>query len=139
MSRVDLCTLTRLRARFEAAQVKFSSISPLLFVDLLRFGSEPIGYVLHVVQRPKPSITGSNAPHTLNARNPSAKCDLTSSHHHAPSTTHVEGNLDRVCKSWLDIIRELDRFNGYHENQSVLLSLIGSIGPDPRLFEPALL
>ncbi|PKI61738.1 hypothetical protein CRG98_017850 [Punica granatum] len=52
---------------------------------------------------------------------------------------YVEGDLDRVCESRLDITRELDQFNGYHENQSVLLSPIGPIRPDPRLFEPALL
>ncbi|PKI61742.1 hypothetical protein CRG98_017854 [Punica granatum] len=72
----------------------------------------------------------------INARNPSAEWDLTSSHHHVPSTAYVEGDLDRVCKSRLDIIRELD---GYQENQLVLLLPVGPIGPDPRLFEPALL
>ncbi|OWM77173.1 hypothetical protein CDL15_Pgr026169 [Punica granatum] len=87
-----------------------------------------MGYVLHGVQCPKSSITGSNAPHTLNARNPSAEWDLTSSHHHAPSMAHVEGNLDRVCELWLDSSRELDRFNGYHENQP--------LGPDLWLFDP---
>ncbi|PKI71950.1 hypothetical protein CRG98_007633 [Punica granatum] len=89
--------------------VRFS----IAFVDLLRFQPEPIGYVLHGVQRPKPSSTGSNAPHTLHARNPSAEWNLTSSHHYARSTAYVEGDLDRMCESWLDISWELDRSDGY--------------------------
>ncbi|PKI77717.1 hypothetical protein CRG98_001891 [Punica granatum] len=95
--------------------------------------------MLHEVQCPKPPNTGSNAPHTLNARNPNTKWDLTSSHHYARSTAYVEGDLDRMYESRLDITRELDRSNGYSENQSILLSPVGPIGPDPRLFEPALL
>ncbi|PKI75179.1 hypothetical protein CRG98_004403 [Punica granatum] len=66
--------------------------------------------------------TGSNTPHTLNARNPSVEWDLTSSHQHARSMAYVEGDLDRMCESRLDITRELDRSNGYNENQSILLS-----------------
>ncbi|PKI76493.1 hypothetical protein CRG98_003111 [Punica granatum] len=127
---------------FFASHESFLSVFfcfPFSFVDLLRFELEPIGYVLHGVQRPKPPNTGSNTPHTLNARNPSAEWDLTSSHHYAQSTAYVEGDLDRVCESWLDITRELDRSNGYSENQSILLSPVGPIGPNPRLFEPALL
>ncbi|PKI57935.1 hypothetical protein CRG98_021684 [Punica granatum] len=78
---------------------------------------------------------GSNVPHTLNAPNPSAEWDLTSSYHYARSTAYVEGDLDRMC-SQLDITRELDRPNGYSKNQSILLSPVGPIGPDPRLLSP---
>ncbi|PKI67147.1 hypothetical protein CRG98_012475 [Punica granatum] len=51
---------------------------------------------------------------------------------------YVEGNLDWMCETCLDITRELDRSDGYSENQPVLLQTVGSIGPDPRLLEPAL-
>ncbi|PKI63042.1 hypothetical protein CRG98_016566 [Punica granatum] len=46
----------------EEQLVRFSSVFLLLLVDLLRFKPEPIGHALHGVQRPKPLITGSNAP-----------------------------------------------------------------------------
>ncbi|PKI47137.1 hypothetical protein CRG98_032479 [Punica granatum] len=35
----------------------------LFLGDLLRFKPEPIGHVLHEVQRPEPSITGPTPPH----------------------------------------------------------------------------
>ncbi|PKI70268.1 hypothetical protein CRG98_009345 [Punica granatum] len=34
--------------------------------------------------------------------------------------------------------RELDRRYGYHGSQTTLLLSVGLVGPDPRLFEPAL-
>ncbi|PKI60379.1 hypothetical protein CRG98_019228 [Punica granatum] len=43
-----------------------------------------------------------------------------------------------MSETCLDITRELDQSNGYSGNHSVLLQTVGSIGPDPRLFEPAL-
>ncbi|PKI70955.1 hypothetical protein CRG98_008688 [Punica granatum] len=51
---------------------------------------------------------------------------------------YVEGNLDWMRETGLDITRELDQSNGYSGNQPVLLQTVGSIGPDPRLLEPAL-
>ncbi|PKI76298.1 hypothetical protein CRG98_003304 [Punica granatum] len=47
---------------------------------------------------------------------------------------YVEGNLDWMCETRLDITRELDWSNGYSGNQSVLLQTVGSIGPDPRVY-----
>ncbi|PKI78538.1 hypothetical protein CRG98_001067 [Punica granatum] len=41
---------------------------------------------------------------------------------------YVEGDLDRMCESWLDISRELDRSNGY----SHCLSILGI----PRISRP---
>ncbi|PKI51041.1 hypothetical protein CRG98_028566 [Punica granatum] len=93
-------------------------------------------------------ITGSNAPNhrsrgptppcTPSARNPSAEWGLAPSHHSTPSNVYVEDDLDRVCESWLEITRELERSNGYRENRSTLASLVGLVGPDRRLPEPAL-
>ncbi|PKI53260.1 hypothetical protein CRG98_026347, partial [Punica granatum] len=92
--------------------------------------------------------TGSNAPNhrtrgptplnSPSACNPSAEWDLASSHHHAPDMAYVEGNLDWMRETGLDITRELDRSNGYSGNRLVLLRTVGTIGPDPRLLEPAL-
>ncbi|PKI50548.1 hypothetical protein CRG98_029054 [Punica granatum] len=87
---------------------------------------------------PKPSITGSNLPHTPSACNPSAESGLASTYYLAPSSVYVEDDLDRVSKLWPDMTQELDRSYGYHGNQTTLLLSVGSVGPDPRLFEPAL-
>ncbi|PKI36107.1 hypothetical protein CRG98_043499 [Punica granatum] len=42
---------------------------------------------------PQPSITGSNVPHILNARNPSAEWDLASNHRFDPSSIKAEDDL----------------------------------------------
>ncbi|PKI74021.1 hypothetical protein CRG98_005584 [Punica granatum] len=99
--------------------------------------------------QPVTLVTGSNAPNhrprgptppcTLSARNPSAEWGLAPSHYLAPSTIYAEDNSDRVCESRLGITRELDRSNGYRDNQSILSPTIGPVGPDPRLLELALL
>ncbi|PKI58353.1 hypothetical protein CRG98_021228, partial [Punica granatum] len=104
-----------------------------------------------VVNSPNPQvtlITGANIPNhrprgptppcTPSTRNPSAKWGLASSHHSTPGNVYVEDDLDRVCESWLDITWELERSNGYRENRSTFASLVGSIGPDPRLPKPSL-
>ncbi|PKI40720.1 hypothetical protein CRG98_038901 [Punica granatum] len=140
-----------------------SSIGPTVTVGINRFSCRPlvrsdptlgslsprclnlfIGYSKHTVSRSGilAQITEHKVQHLLTRRacaTPSAEWDLTSSHHYAPSIAYVEGGLYRMRESWLDIIRKLDRSNGYKENQSILLSPVGSIGPDSRLFEPALL
>ncbi|PKI66309.1 hypothetical protein CRG98_013271 [Punica granatum] len=88
---------------------------------------------------PNHRTRGPTPPNTLSACNSSAEWDLTLSHHYTSSTAYVEGSLVRMRESRLDITWELDRSNGYSENQSILLSPVGSIGPDSCLFEPALL
>ncbi|PKI31372.1 hypothetical protein CRG98_048237, partial [Punica granatum] len=81
---------------------------------------------------------GPTPPCTPSAGNPSAEWGLAPSHHSTPRNVSVEDDLDRVCESWLDIPRELERSNDYRENQSTLASLVGLVGPDSRLPEPAL-
>ncbi|PKI41583.1 hypothetical protein CRG98_038022 [Punica granatum] len=90
---------------------------------------------------------GSNAPHylsqvqclfTSSARNPSAESSLASTYRFAPSSVYVEDDSDRGGKLWPDMTRELNRSLGYQESQTTLLLFDGSVGPDPRLSEPAL-
>ncbi|PKI58144.1 hypothetical protein CRG98_021474 [Punica granatum] len=88
---------------------------------------------------PNHRTRGPTPPNSLSACNPSAEWDLASSHHHTPSMAYVEVDLDWMCESRLDITRELDRSDGFSKNQSILLSPVGMIGPDPRFFELALL
>ncbi|PKI50086.1 hypothetical protein CRG98_029524 [Punica granatum] len=87
---------------------------------------------------PNHRTRGPTPPNSPSACNPSAEWDLASIHRYTPNAAYVEGNLDRACETNLDITRELNRPNGYSGNQPSLLQTIGSIGPDPRLFEPAL-
>ncbi|PKI69606.1 hypothetical protein CRG98_009998 [Punica granatum] len=81
---------------------------------------------------------GLTPPCTPSACNPSAEQGLSPSHHSTPSNVYVEDDSDQVCESRLDITRELERFNGYRENRSILASPVGPVRPDPRLLEPAL-
>ncbi|PKI60899.1 hypothetical protein CRG98_018724 [Punica granatum] len=83
--------------------------------------------------------TGSNAPnhrswgptppHTSSVCNPSVKWGLVPSHRLAPRNVYVEDDSDWLCESLLGIARELDRSNGYLENQSVLLSPVDTRPP----------
>ncbi|PKI64501.1 hypothetical protein CRG98_015064 [Punica granatum] len=73
---------------------QFSSVFLLLLADLLRLKPEPIGRALHGVQHPKSSITGSNAPRTPSARNPSAEWGLTPSRYLALSIVYAEYDSD---------------------------------------------
>ncbi|PKI67270.1 hypothetical protein CRG98_012342 [Punica granatum] len=90
---------------------------------------------------------GSNALHhrswiqrlcTPSARNPSVESDLSSTYCCTPSSIYVEDDSDRVGMAWPNMTRELDRSHGYHESQMTLQLSIGVVGPDPRLYEPAL-
>ncbi|PKI68481.1 hypothetical protein CRG98_011119 [Punica granatum] len=74
----------------------------------------------------------------LSACNPSAESGLALTYYFTPSSVYVEDDLDRVGKAWSDMTRELDRSHGYQDSQMTLLLSDGSIGPDPRLSEPAL-
>ncbi|PKI50071.1 hypothetical protein CRG98_029540 [Punica granatum] len=87
---------------------------------------------------PNHRTRGPTPPNSLSACNPSAEWDLASIHRHTPNMAYVEGNLDWMRETCLDITQELDRSDDYSGNQPVLLQTVGSIGLDPRLLEPAL-
>ncbi|PKI62276.1 hypothetical protein CRG98_017277 [Punica granatum] len=118
---------------------KSSSWLPWAMDGLLsstQFEPEPVGYALKEVQRPKPSITGSNAPiHTERAQ---PECKIGSSLK-SPLVVSKQKTIQIGCVNRiLTIARELDRSLGSLENQSTLSLFVGSVELDLRLFEPAL-
>ncbi|OWM88492.1 hypothetical protein CDL15_Pgr023993 [Punica granatum] len=123
VSRVDWRVLTRVKARFEEAQVEVRNLR------------------LHKAQGPTPQNHRSRAPtppHTSSARNSSAEWGLAPSHYLAPSRVHAEDDSDWMCEPRLGITQELDHSDDYLENRPVLLSPVDSVRPDPRLLEPTL-
>ncbi|PKI60296.1 hypothetical protein CRG98_019351 [Punica granatum] len=117
-----------------------SAVRPPHFPFKPRLGQARIPRIRYI-RGPTPSLVnhGVQCPQTPSACNLSAESGLVSTYCFALSSVYVEDDLDRASKSRLDMTWELDRSHGYQESHMALLPSVGSVGPDPRLFEPALL